>query len=444
MQSMMKCVKRLTIFTVSLFLMFCGGTEVVNADLPRNILDNYSLNNILFYNPTGGCDVKILNARTKNQNYAGDKVWTNEQLSAIEANRAIYEKAETKYGIPWQLLATVHSLETGLARSNPEGGQGLYGLYSYTVGGTNDEAFLPVGAVSDDEFERQTLLAGEQMKQMIESKGLKVDSDEGIKSLLFQYNGRSDKYIEKALALGFTQAEAEIGEGSPYVMNRYDARRDPNSDEIDPAWPGRYVADGVYDENAVQYDFGGFVKYEALVAGTSDDGLCVSSITGGNMDLNLTAIQLAWSQAERQNTFSKATAEYLTAIRETWLSGYELSVASAGSFNRGDGSMIPVGMSCDNFVGTVVRFSGVDPDFPVWLGSQKSYLASSPDWEAVTVNDSSQAKAGDIRVENNGGHIVMIAEVDGELKVASASSGDRFGDIQDYYTKPGITYRLKI
>lgn len=393
---------------------------------------------------SGGASSSSSATAGNNQNYAGETVWSEEQLKAIEANRSAYEKAEKEYGIPWQAMATMHSLETGLSRSNPAGGQGLYALYSYTAGGTNDKAFVPAGPVSDAEFERQTLIAAEQMKMMIEAQGLEVNSDDGIKALLFQYNGKAKQYIDKALALGFTEEQAKLGEGSPYVMNRYDARRDPNSSQMDPVWPGRYVADGVYSPTSTQYDFGGFVKYIALKGSSQGGNICTTLVVGGNMDLNLSAIELAWPQKERNNTFSKGKPAYLAAIRQTWLSGYELGVAQVGSFNRGDGSIIPVGMSCDNFVGTVVRFSGIDPDFPVWLGSQKAYLESSAMWERVDVSDSSQVAAGDIRIENGGGHILMIVEVDGELKVASASSNERYGDIQNYYIKPGVTYRLKV
>lgn len=435
-------VKRIWVAMVAFFLGFSSiWTEQVFAALPQETLNFYSKSDILFYDPAGGC--KVNSSASNNRNYAGDTVWSEEQLSAIRANRSIYEKAEQQYGVPWQAIAVVHSLETGLARTNPSNGQGVYQLYSYTGGGKNAEAFLPAGAVTEAEFERQTLIAASEMKATIEAAGLKVDSDEGVKALLFQYNGKASQYKEKALAMGFSEAEAEIGEGSPYVMNRYDAKRDPNSSQMNANWPGRFVADGVYDASATQYDFGGFVKYVALVGMTDGSGLCAGGLASGNMDLNASAIALAWAQEERANTFTKGKAEYLAAIKETWNSGYELSVANAGGFNRGDGTMIPVGMSCDNFVGTVVRYSGIDPDFPVWLGSQKAYLASSDAWEVVSGDDSSEVRAGDIRIENNGGHIIMIAEVDGELKVASASSGDRYGDIQDYYTKSGVTYRLK-
>ncbi len=376
----------------------------------------------------------------ENQNYAGDTVWTEEQLGAINANRTVYEKAEQEYGIPWQAMATMHSLETGLARTNPANGQGIYQLYSYTDGGTNSNAFVPAGPVSEEEFERQTLIAAEQMKRMIESKNLEVNSNDGIKSLMFQYNGMAPEYINKALAMGFSQEEAEFGEGSPYVMNRYDARRDPGSPDMDSHWPGRFVGDGVYDEHATQSDFGGFVKYTALTGGVCNGG--------GNMDLNASAIELAWPEAEAYKSAIDPKPEYVRAMESTGIR------AEADPNNDGIWDAAPrrMGMSCDMFVGTVVRYSGVDPSFPYSLGNQKTYLDESDMWDYLLITDSSQYKAGDIRIEYDGGHITMVVEVDGELKIASASAFSRFGDIGSFY--PGDlgsstygsgnpTYRLK-
>ena len=380
-----------------------------------------------------------------NKNYAGDTVWSEEQLKIIQENQSAYKKAEAETGVPWEAIATVHSLENGLLKSNPSNGQGIYMLASYTNMGQNDKAFRPAGLVSDAEFERQTIIAAREMKTIIEGAGLNVSSDEGIKALLFQYNGKASQYIEKAKALGFSDREAQIGEGSPYVMNRYDAKRDPNSSQMDPAWPGRFVADGVYDPNSTGYDFGGFVKYIALAGNSGASAACGTSIVGGNMDLNATALALAWPVAERAKSATTAKNEYINAIKSSWKSGYEKSVADAnGFYNPGLGEWIPVGKSCDNFVGTVVRFSGIDPDFPVWLGSQTAYLASSDKWEVVEVNDTSQARAGDIRIENGGGHIVITAEENGELRIASASAGERFGDLQAFYLKPGTTYRYRM
>lgn len=376
---------------------------------------------------------------SNNQNYAGDTVWSDEQLSAIEANRSVYEKAQEQYGIPWQAMATMHSLETSLLRTNPTNGQGLYQLYTYTAGGSNGNAFLPAGPVSDAEFERQTLIAAAEMKKMIEAQGLEVDSDEGIKALLFQYNGKAQQYIDKALAMGFSQAEANIGEGSPYVMNRYDARRDPNSSAMDPAWPGRFVADEVYDASSTQYDFGGFVKYLALAGSTASGNICISGLAEGNMDLNASAIELAWPENESHKSFSEPKPEYTAAMKSTGI------WAEADTNNDGSWDAAPrrMGMSCDMFVGTVVRYAGIDPEFPYSLGMQKDYLANSDMWEELQITDSSQYQEGDIRIEYGGGHISMVVKVDGELKIASASAFERFGDVGAFYMNGNLTYRLK-
>lgn len=386
---------------------------------------------------SGGSSKSSIN-RGQNKNYAGEQVWSDVQLKIIEKNRSVYEKAAKETGVPWQAIATMHSLETNLERANPANGQGIYQLYSYTSGGTNGNAFLPAGPVSESEFERQTLIAAREMKRIVEGEGLDVSSDDGVKALLFAYNGKSDRYIEKALKLGFSAKEAKIGEGSPYVMNRYDAKRDPRSNSMDPAWPGRFVADGVFSDTAVQYDFGGFVKYVALGGGNGGNGYCTSQ--GGNMDLNQTAIDLAWSEADHQYTYSRPKDTYLNAMKETGL----WDEGGHGIFNRGDGTMIPTGKSCDNFVGTVVRYSGVDDKFPFWLGGQVSYLASSDKWVEVSASNTADIKEGDIRLEGAAlGHISMVVKVNGELKIASASSGERYGDIGNYYQTVGKVYRLK-
>ena len=208
---------------------------------------------------------------------------------------------------------------------------------------------------------------------------------------------------------------------------------------MDPAWPGRYVADGVYKNDEVQYDFGGFVKYIALVGSSDNGNICVSESAGGSMDLNASAIELAWPEAEQQRSSSEPKPEYVEAMKSTHI------WAEADPNNDGIWDAAPrrMGMSCDMFVATVVRYSGVDPDFPYYLSGEKDYLASSDMWEELYITDSSQYKAGDIRIEYDGGHITMVVEIDGELKIASASAFERFGDIGSFYTNGSLTYRFK-
>ncbi len=416
------------------------------AALNEETLDRFAQNNILFYDPSGSnCGSGAGMVSGSNQNYAGAVVFSEENLRAIEANRPFYEKSASKYGFPWQILAVIHMREHRLLRDNPANGEGAYQLHSYTDGGKNANAFLPAGAISDEEFQRQTDIAA----SVISSKagGLNLNTDSGVKRLFFNYNSASKVYVDQAIALGFSEEDARNGEGSPYVMNRFDLRRDPTAEPTrsNNTW-GQIKQDYGKVEYPANSDFGAYVQYVALGGTISSSGAVCTSFSGGTMNLNETAIGLAWPYEQRRESRNSPTRAYKDAISATWVNtAEERNIVKNGGFNRnGTAVWIPVGKSCDNFVATVVRYSGVDPGFPIWLGGQKSYLASSGAWQKVTVNDSSEARPGDIRIENNGGHIVMVVEVNGSLKIASASSGERFGDINNYYPAKGsITYRLK-
>ena len=426
---------------------FLMGTLPVASTyaLTEQQLDRYAQNNILFYDPNGGsnCGSGAGMVSGDNQNYAGDIIFTEENLKAIEANRPFYEKSAAKYGFPWQVLAVIHMREHSLARSNPSNGQGAYQLYSYTNGGTNANAFKPAGAISDDEFQRQSDIAAGVVSE--KAAGLDLTTDAGLKKMFFRYNSASSAYVNQGVALGFSEADAANGEGSPYVMNRFDEKRDPTREptKSNNTW-GQIKTDNSSMSYPANTDFGAFVYYMALGGTISNTGSVCTSFAGGNMNLNETAIGLAWPENQRRESSSSPTSAYAEAIRSSWVTtAEERNVAAAGGFKRPDGKWIPVGKSCDNFVATVVKYSGVDPAFPIWLGGQKSYLEKSSMWEKVTVNDSSSARPGDIRIENDGGHIVMVVEVDGVLKIASASSGERFGDINGYYFARGVNYRLR-
>lgn len=74
--------------------------------------------------------------------------------------------------------------------------------------------------------------------------------------------------------------------------------------------------------------------------------------------------------------------------------------------------------SCDRFVATVIRLSGIDEKFP-WGATrqQLDYVESSPDWSRISCQE---RKPGDVLVRD--GHIMLyIGEVDGVDSLASAS-----------------------
>ncbi len=440
-------LQRLLVCMMAFLTAGLSGASVMSTyALSAETLDRYAANNILFYDPSGGgnCGYGAGMVSGDNQNYAGDVIFSEENLKAIEANRPFYEKSAEKYGFPWQILAVIHMREHSLIRSNPENGQGAYQLYSYTDGGTNEKAFKPAGAISDEEFQRQTDIAADVIRG--KASGLDLSTDAGIKKLFFKYNSASSAYVNQGIALGFSEADASNGEGSPYVMNRVDEKRDPTREptKSNNTW-GQIKTDNGSMSYPANSDFGAFVYYIALGGTISSTGSVCTSFAGGNLNLNDTAIGLAWPENQRGEAKHSPTNAYSEAMKATWVSSSEKSTVQNGGFYRNGTSVwIPVGKSCDNFVGTVVRYSGIDPNFPIWLGGQKGYLASSPNWQRVSVSGSEDARPGDIRIENDEGHIVMVVEVNGSLKIASASSGQRFGDIQAYYPARGsITYRLR-
>lgn len=346
----------------------------------------------------------------ENVNYAGEQVWSDAEMEMIQANRPFYEKSAEKYNMPWQVLAVIHSIEHGLSRTNPGNGQGIYQLYSYTAGGTNENRFEPTsGPVSDEEFQRQTDLAAE----FISGYGSDLNSDNGVKQLFFRYNGMSEKYIQKAIEMGFSEEEARSGDGSAYVMNRYDARRDPTSAQMDPTWKGRFVADGVYDSSSTSMNFGAFVKYAAL--GGASGGFCASE----SDDIAEVALMLSWP-GRRSHDKNDPKPEYITAMKD--VGNYIVPC-------DGSGDCAPIGASCDIFVSTVMMFSGADPDFPQYGPSrQREYMLSRPDMYAEIDHggDIGTLQPGDILVTD--GHIMLYVEVNGVPGQASASFNDRTGE----------------
>ncbi len=387
-----------------LFLLLIPSASASARVIDEDTLYYYGLNGIYHYNKGRNHSEECDYTDGGNQNYAGESVWSEAELAAIAENQAVYEEAAEKYGFPWQVLAVFHSMETALRRYNPENGQGVYQLYTYTKGGTNENRFEP-GAVSEEEFRRQTMIAAE----LISSSVGDLNDADNVKKLFFRFNGASSKYVQKALDMGYTLEEAQNGEGSPYVMNRYDATRDPSSTEMSSSWGGRYTSDGVYTEGSTSMVFGSFVKYQALYGSAycTDEG-------GSIVD---TALKLSWDGHGHDADDPKP--EYVEAMKE---------VGTYITPCRNSEDCAPIGASCDVFVSTVMRYSGSDPSFPATGPAvQEAYMREHSDmYTQVEASDVSDLSPGDILVTTeNGRHIYLYL---GDGKQASASYGDRTGE----------------
>ena len=358
-------------------------------------------------NEEGGGDVIECSADGMT-NYAGEQILSGAFIDAIKENYPYYKAAADKVGIPWQALAAIHYRETRFARTS--------NAYQITGGGGGD-------------FAAQTDAAAAFLK----GKG-SFESDDAAKRAFFGYNGMSSAYKQQAINLGFSEAAANNGEGSPYVMNKYDEKRDPNKNGS--SW-GQIKSDGggiVYPANQ---DFGAFVVYKALmnceIVSGGGDGEAPEPGSYSEA-INQMALKLAWP--DRSHDISDPKPEYLSVIQK-------LGYTTSKDVN------VQRGSSCDVFVAAVLSESGADPEIVgkgLGAANQRNYLSSSSKWKEVPL---SEAAPGDIRTiqytgkEEHGNHIEVVVMQNGTMKVASASYGDRTAGLGNYYSgKSGVNIRV--
>ena len=371
--------------------------------------DIFDINGIYYFDKDAANCITSSLSGTLSKLYDGNEIISQSDLAKISANRPFYEKAAAPYGFPWQLLATIHYRETSLRHYNPPNGQGVYQLYTYTNGGTNSKAFTNFGEVSDAEFQRQTDILA-QMLQSLYGTGLNLKTDDGIKTLLFRYNGTARAYIAQARTLGYSEQEAARGEGSPYVMNLADAKRDSRKNTN---WLQIKTDHG--KPSSANLIPGAFLIFSTL---GGSNGVSSCSGGGGNLSINQTALNLAWPSSGHGIT---PTDNYRNALIQTGV-------------NRLGDRWSMMGASCDAFVAAVLRFSGIDKNFACCgvsnSGATSTYIRNSGKFIEVE-NRQGSLKPGDIRLSS--GHIEIYVEQNGVGKIASASHGSRTGELLPFY-----------
>ena len=152
--------------------------------------------------------------------------------------------------------------------------------------------------------------------------------------------------------------------------------------------------------------------------------------TGGNGDLNATAIELAWPLGQSKGALNPSPA-------------YAKALEVAG-FSSSSDRCVATGTSCDVFVTTVMRYSGVDKDYECCVVSTlENYMRAHPEKYVEVENKLGVLQPGDIRISD--GHVEMYVEIKGDPYIASASNCDRTGDIGNFYDNSGTfrAYRFK-
>ena len=188
------------------------------------------------------------------KDYRGQDILTSAQIQLLNENKRFYQSAEKSTGVPWEVLAAIHFRETKLSRSGPSNKNGPYQIWGSSY---------PVGPLTDTQFQAATDAAAQFVKGKVGT--INANDDSAVKNAFFAYNGKATAYKNQATNLGFDSTGANIGEGSPYVMNRADKPRDPTVEptKSNGTW-GQIKADGgslVYPANT---DHGAFVLFKAL------------------------------------------------------------------------------------------------------------------------------------------------------------------------------------
>lgn len=360
-----------------------------------------------------------INAGT-NTDYAGNQILTDAQWSTIQANQPIYQQAAEAADIPWQMIAVIHLRETNLGRNNPGNGQGIYQFVSGNGGP------YPTGPVSEEEFLRQTKLAAEFIKSkaagnVAANKNLSQSaSPDAVKDTFFGYNGRSSKYADQAASLGFNR-ETQPYEGSPYVMNKADEKRDPAVNKT--TW-GQVKRDFGPIEYPANNDYGAFVAYGAL-AGVSSNGNCSNAING----------------TVREKVVAIAKQEL-----SLWESGQLTPGTSFHKYSQG-------------------RNENWCADFVSWVYNQAGYpLKDTKEGNVpgvITIKEIGEAggkfnfhpvgsgyvpKPGDIVVQKtNASHVNIVVAVEGDIITVIGGNQGGSGDMNGYYARSKVTtYKMSI
>lgn len=278
---------KLSILLATSMVFVFGSLKVFATDI-----DFYQSNDILFYSPedtVGDCIVK-----PNNTDYSGGSILNSKQLEQLRYNTPFYKTAVSQpevadLNIPWQLLAAIHFKEHNLQRDGPP---------AYKDPAKSDGPFQitdhksAVGDYTDDQFQTEANRAAKFIYDKAKGSGISFSNDGDIKRILFKYNGEATAYKKQAESLGYDKTDQNNGEGSPYVMNRADARRDPTVEptKSDNSW-GQLVPKTdengkvVVDKNGVEVvimrypanrGVGAFVVYQSIST-TCGEGL----VSGG-------------------------------------------------------------------------------------------------------------------------------------------------------------------
>ncbi len=174
-------------------------------------------------------------------------------------------------------------------------------------------------------------------------------------------------------------------------------------------------------------------------SGANGEGVSCNASFSGSNNINGSAVALAWPLGTEKSVWDYRQANGLSghtgySSPSKWTGGkatddFNKAIDEVYKDHKSWGNCPSVGASCDVFVGTSVRYSGYDKDWPRGLDGQLAHARSKPDlWEIIDNAKGIQPQPGD--VVNTGGHTyIVVQDQDGTFYRAEASLCDYFGRI---------------
>ncbi len=362
------------------------------ATPPSSTLDFFNANGIYYYNPTGSDYCTIGVGSYDGSTSAG---LSETQAAFVDTYHDIAQQLSVEYGIPWETVVAQGILESAAGTSN------------FAVNRNN---FFGIGAFDSNPNNAFSYATPEEGWRGYYENIRKTSTyrNHGV----FQEPNITDPYA-------YTQAIKDAGYATDpsYVSKVHSLIAAIELRSQEKGWLSSAALAAKYPEmltNAANYAAG------AGEAPSSDvsygGGACLSR---GNGDINQTALELSWP--DRTHDVRDPNDAYKAALAE-------LGISSAYA-NNVDWS-IAIGSSCDVFVSTVMQYSGVDPNYPLFLGGQVTYLPNHPElYQYVGRSDQNiDYQPGDIRINRAHTELVVLLEDGQTLAIASASHQDRTAD----------------
>jgi hypothetical protein len=355
-------------------------------------------------------DVSTCSADTSTGGVTTASGLPSDVVKAINNLKPDYVKAANATNIPWQLLAAVHYREANndpnqdLQAGNPIGGGGSQSA-SYPYG-------YPTSIEQSAEFAAKELISDSNNGVVKKPINVANPDPEAIKDTLFSYNGRASVYAQQAADLGFNSTTQPY-EGSPYVMNNYDAKH--------------------HDMKIITHDFGGLDGTDTRFGAFTVYAKLGGNITGGSAPDSCDSSGAVIGNAI-QTAINYAWPDYHHAPYLIMKASYKAAIDKAVANHEYVGGLSHPGVDCGGYITRVMRDSGADPNYN-WgphdsrqgaTPAQQAYMDAHPEkyQNLGNLSSTSTLQPGDIAI--NSEHTYMYVGKQPGFNGNSASASVSF------------------